>query len=222
MTSAARKRTEPVAGAAAFLPVRRTLPTLAAAAASCKGCDLYKRATQTVFGEGPRRARVVMVGEEPGNDEDLQGHVFVGPAGRVLDESLAAAGIDRGAVYLTNAVKHFKWEPKGKRRLHKKPTQREIWACKPWLEAELACLKPEAVVCLGATAATSLLGNEVRVTRQRGQLLAAEDRTDRDGHRASGVALARTHARRASPSAQGFRARSEAPQQGAQRRFRVV
>jgi DNA polymerase len=174
MTSAARKRTEPAEGAAAFLPARRTLPTLAAAAAGCKGCDLYKRATQTVFGEGPRRARVVMVGEEPGNDEDLQGHVFVGPAGRVLSESLAAAGIDRDAVYLTNAVKHFKWEPKGKRRLHKKPTQREIWACKPWLEAELACLKPEAVVCLGATAATSLLGIKVRVTQQRGQLLAAE------------------------------------------------
>jgi uracil-DNA glycosylase len=174
MTSAARKRTEPAESAAAFLPARRTLPTLAAAAASCKGCELYKHATQTVFGEGPRRARVVMVGEEPGNDEDLQGHVFVGPAGRVLSESLEAAGIDRDSVYLTNAVKHFKWEPKGKRRLHKKPTQREIWACKPWLEAELAVLKPEAVVCLGATAAASLLGNKVRVTQQRGQLLAAE------------------------------------------------
>jgi len=174
MTGAARARTAPAEGAAAFLPERRTLKLLAAAAASCKGCALYERATQTVFGEGPRSARVVMVGEEPGNDEDLQGHVFVGPAGRVLDEALAAAGIDRAAVYLTNAVKHFKWEPKGKRRLHKKPTQREIWACKPWLEAELACLKPAAVVCLGATAATSLLGNKVRVTQRRGQLLAAE------------------------------------------------
>ena len=117
------------------MPTRGGLPVLAHAAQGCRGCGLWERATQTVFGEGPARARVVLVGEQPGNDEDLQGAPFVGPAGRVLDEGLRAAGIVREDVYVTNAVKHFKWEPKGKRRLHKKPTQREIWACRPWLAA---------------------------------------------------------------------------------------
>ena len=151
------------------MPTRGGLPVLAHAAQGCRGCGLWERATQTVFGEGPARARVVLVGEQPGNDEDLQGAPFVGPAGRVLDEGLRAAGIVREDVYVTNAVKHFKWEPKGKRRLHKKPTQREIWACRPWLDAELRAIKPKAVLCLGATAAQSLLGPAVRVTEQRGK-----------------------------------------------------
>jgi len=151
------------------MPERRTLATLREAAAGCRGCDLYKRGTQTVFGEGRVRARIMMVGEQPGNDEDLAGQPFVGPAGRVLDRALAAVGIPREDVYVTNVVKHFKWEPRGKRRIHAKPNQMEIGACLPWLQAELDVVKPDAVVCLGATAAQALLGPRFRVTKERGR-----------------------------------------------------
>jgi uracil-DNA glycosylase family protein len=159
--------------AADFLPERRSLPALREAAARCRGCHLWTRGTQTVFGEGPRRARVMMVGEQPGNDEDLAGKPFVGPAGRVLDKALEAAGIARGDVYVTNVVKHFKWEPKGKRRIHAKPNQMEISACLPWLEAELDIIKPVVLVCLGATAAQALLGPKFRVTKHRGEWIPA-------------------------------------------------
>ena len=155
--------------AADFLPKHRSLPSLREAAATCRGCTLWMRGTQTVFGEGPRRARVMLVGEQPGNDEDLAGKPFVGPAGRILDRALEAAGIDRGDVYVSNVVKHFKWEPKGKRRIHAKPNQMEIAACLPWLEAELDIVKPAVLVCLGATAAQALLGPKFRVTKQRGE-----------------------------------------------------
>jgi len=141
------------------------------AAADCQGCDLWERGTQTVFGEGARRAEVVFVGEQPGNEEDLSGHPFVGPAGRLLDDALAEAGIDRNGTYVTNVVKHFKWEPRGKRRIHKKPNAHEINSCRPWLEAEIALVKPIVIVCLGATAAQALLGAQFKVTRQRGQFL---------------------------------------------------
>jgi len=164
----------PATGSAAdFLPARRTLPALRAAAASCRGCPLWARGTQTVFGEGPRRARVMLVGEQPGHEEDLAGKPFVGPAGRVLDRALEAAGIARTDVYLTNVVKHFKWVPKGKRRIHAKPNQMEISACLPWLEAELDVIKPVVLVCLGATAAQALLGPKFRVTKQRGEWVQA-------------------------------------------------
>ncbi len=152
------------------------LPTLAVLreqAAGCRACDLWKRGTQTVFGEGPRRAKVMFVGEQPGNDEDLCGRPFVGPAGKLFDKCLAEAGIDRNAVYVTNAVKHFKWEPRGKRRIHAKPNLREITACRPWLDAEIAMVKPQAIVCLGATAAQALIGRAFRVTRHRGELIAS-------------------------------------------------
>jgi len=159
----------PATGSATdFLPERRTLPALRAAAAACRGCPLWARGTQTVFGEGPRRARVMLVGEQPGHEEDLAGKPFVGPAGRVLDRALEAAGIARTDVYVTNVVKHFKWVPKGKRRIHAKPNQMEIAACLPWLEAELDVIKPVVLVCLGATAAQALLGPKFRVTKQRG------------------------------------------------------
>jgi len=143
------------------------------AARSCRNCELWKHATQTVFGEGPARAPIMLVGEQPGNDEDLSGHPFVGPAGKLLDRALEDAGIDRQHVYVTNVVKHFKWEPRGKRRIHKKPRQSEIDACRPWLEDELAIVKPAALVCLGATAAQALLGRTFRVTAQRGTLVAS-------------------------------------------------
>jgi uracil-DNA glycosylase family protein len=156
-------------GAAAFLPDRRTLPALARAAQSCTGCDLYKRATQAVMGEGPRSAWAFFIGEQPGDQEDLTGKPFVGPAGKVLDEALAEARIPREEVYITNAVKHFKWEPRGQRRIHQKPTLGEVRACRPWLEAELAIVEPRVIVCLGATAAQSLLGNQFRITRDHGQ-----------------------------------------------------
>jgi uracil-DNA glycosylase len=159
-------------GAEEFLPQgSKSLTALRRASASCRGCDLYERATQTVFGAGDDRARVMMVGEQPGDREDIEGLPFVGPAGRLLDESLAEAGIERRKVYLTNAVKHFKWEPKGKTRLHKKPSSREIAACAPWLMAEIRAIEPEIIVCLGATAAQALLGSQFRVTRQRGRVL---------------------------------------------------
>jgi DNA polymerase len=145
-----------------------TLRTLAAAARECRGCDLYRDATQTVFGEGIPGAEVVLVGEQPGDREDLEGRPFVGPAGRLLDEALAEAGIERDGVYLTNVVKHFKFEPRGKRRIHRKPDLHEQAACLPWLEAELEQIHPTALVLLGATAAQAVLGREFRVTRQRG------------------------------------------------------
>jgi DNA polymerase len=154
---------------AAPIPDKLTLPALRAAAAGCKACHLWKLGTQTVFGEGSATARVMMVGEQPGDKEDLQGRPFVGPAGGILDKALAAAGIDRNDVYVTNIVKHFKWEPRGKRRLHKKPNALEISACRPWLEAEIKVVKPEVVVLLGATAAQGIMGNQFRVTKQRGQ-----------------------------------------------------
>jgi DNA polymerase len=139
----------------------------------CRGCDLYKRATQTVFGQGRPDARVVLIGEQPGHEEDLAGRPFVGPAGRLLDQALEAASIARDDVYVSNVVKHFKWEPRGKRRIHAKPAPAEIAACLPWLEAELDLVKAEVVVCLGATAAQALLGPRFRVTKQRGQWLSA-------------------------------------------------
>jgi uracil-DNA glycosylase len=155
-----------------FVPTTRlTMSTLREASRGCRGCPLFRHATQTVFGEGRRGARIVLVGEQPGNDEDLQGHPFVGPAGRVLDEGLEAAGIDRGDAYVTNVVKHFKWEPKGKRRIHKKPNAREISACLPWLDKEIELIKPHVLVCLGATAAQALLGRDFKVTVQRGKVL---------------------------------------------------
>ncbi len=160
--------------AAVFIPSRPTLPKLQEAAAGCTACDLYKRGTQTVFGDGPRSAEVMLVGEQPGDKEDLAGEPFVGPAGQLLDRALVAAGIDRKNVYVTNVVKHFKWEARGKRRIHKKPNLSEIAACKPWLEAELGVVKPNAVVCLGATAAQALLGKGFRVTEERGRFVESD------------------------------------------------
>ena len=157
--------------AAPLVPARPTLPALRTAAAGCKACDLWKRGTQTVFGEGARKAQVMFVGEQPGNDEDLAGRPFVGPAGKLLDRALEEAGIDRGQAYVTNVVKHFKWEPRGKRRIHSKPDVVEITACLPWLQAEIAVVHPEAVVCLGSTAAQALLGRKFRVTQQRGEFV---------------------------------------------------
>jgi uracil-DNA glycosylase family protein len=151
-----------------LIPERPTLPKVRDAAATCKACDLWRSGTQTVFGEGAVDATVMFVGEQPGNDEDVAGRPFVGPAGRVLDEALDAAGIDRTQTYVTNAVKHFKWEPRGKRRIHQKPNWAEMTACRPWLETEIELVKPKVVVCLGATAAQSLLGRQFRVTKQRG------------------------------------------------------
>lgn len=159
--------------AAPLIPAQATLPILRTAAAGCKACDLWKLGTQTVFGEGSGNASVMMVGEQPGDKEDIQGHPFVGPAGLVLDKALAAAGIDRKEVYVTNIVKHFKWEPRGKRRLHKKPNALEISACRPWLEAEINVTKPQVVVLLGATAAQGILGRTFRVTQHRGEWLEA-------------------------------------------------
>jgi uracil-DNA glycosylase len=153
-----------------FVPASRSLKTLRAASLTCRGCPLWRTGTQTVFGEGPTKARVIMVGEQPGDREDLEGRPFVGPAGRLLDQALVAAGIDRGDVYVTNSVKHFKWEPMGKRRLHKKPSAREIAACRPWLNAEFEALEPDVVVALGATAAQNLMGATFRVTQSRGKV----------------------------------------------------
>lgn len=152
-----------------FLPARKSLSALAEAAEHCRGCDLYLQATQSVFGEGLKSSRLVMIGEQPGDEEDRQGKPFVGPAGRVLDEALEEAGIDRLDVYVTNAVKHFKWEPRGKRRLHKKPSAREVQACHPWLQSELEAIEPEGIVCLGAVAARALLGRSFRITTDRGR-----------------------------------------------------
>jgi uracil-DNA glycosylase family protein len=154
-----------------LIPPRPTLTSLKNAAAGCKACDLWEKGTQTVFGEGGRRARVMFVGEQPGNEEDLSGQPFVGPAGRLLDSALEEAGIDRKQTYVTNVVKHFKWEPRGKRRIHKKPNATEIAACRPWLQAEIAVVKPDVIVALGATAAQALIGPQFRVTKQRGEFI---------------------------------------------------
>jgi uracil-DNA glycosylase len=155
--------------ATAYLPDTRSLPKLREAAAVCHGCDLWRAATQTVFGAGTRNADVMFVGEQPGDQEDQQGEPFVGPAGRMLDKALDEVGIDRTRVYVTNAVKHFKWQPRGKRRIHQKPNWAEMTACRPWLDAEIAAVAPRVLVCLGATAAQSLLGRQFRVTKQRGE-----------------------------------------------------
>lgn len=165
---AKRKRPE---SADLLIPARPTIPALQKAAKDCQACDLWQRGTQTVFGEGERDAKAIFVGEQPGDKEDLEGKPFVGPAGGLLDKALVEAGIDRAKVYVTNAVKHFKWEPRGKRRIHKKPNAAEIAACRPWLDAEIAALKPKIVVCLGATAAQALLGREFRVTQHRGEFV---------------------------------------------------
>src|SRR5438132_13104193 len=167
----ARKSTSEAVSALQFLPARVSLPALREAARSCQGCPLYQNATQTVFGQGRRSARVFLIGEQPGNDEDLQGKPFVGPAGGILDQGLASAGIERSDAYVTNVVKHFKWVPKGKRRMHKTPSAREIAACLPWLEKEIELIKPEVLVCLGATASKTLLGRDFKVSVQRGQLV---------------------------------------------------
>ncbi|HWG55904.1 MAG TPA: UdgX family uracil-DNA binding protein [Gaiellaceae bacterium] len=156
------------ATAAVFLPERLSLESLREAAAGCTACPLHISGTQTVFGEGARDARVLLLGEQPGDKEDLEGRPFVGPAGRLLDEALEEAGIDRSAAYVTNAVKHFKWQPRGKRRIHQKPNAGELAACRPWLEAELEVVRPDALVLLGATAAQAMLGRGFRVTRDRG------------------------------------------------------
>ncbi len=155
--------------AAPLVPERPSLPKLREAAAGCTACDLYKTGTQTVFGEGARSAEALFVGEQPGDQEDRAGKPFVGPAGRLLDEALEDAGIDRTQVYVTNVVKHFKWVARGKRRIHQKPNWQEVAACRPWLDAELAVVEPRVLVCLGATAAQALLGRQFRVTKERGR-----------------------------------------------------
>ncbi len=156
-------------GAAEFVPANANLKKLREALPHCKGCDLYKSATQAVFGEGPAKARIVLIGEQPGDQEDRTGRPFVGPAGEVLNRALHEAGIRRGDVYVTNAVKHFSFEERGRRRIHRTPRQSEVTACHPWLEAEVAAIEPEVVVCLGATAAKALLGAQFRLTVDRGK-----------------------------------------------------
>jgi len=161
----------PIHNAAELIPNRPTLSKVRDAARQCRACHLWKLGTQTVFGEGGAHARLMFVGEQPGNEEDLAGHPFVGPAGKLLDRALADAGIDRAVVYVTNVVKHFKWEPRGKRRIHKKPNAAEIAACRPWLDTEIELVKPCAIVCLGATAAQALISPSFRITQDRGQLI---------------------------------------------------
>ena len=167
-------RTATTGSAADFFPERLSLPALREAAAGCRGCDLWRLGTQTVFGEGELHADVMFVGEQPGDYEDRAGRPFVGPAGKLLDEALEVAGIDRTKTYVTNAVKHFKWQARGKRRIHQKPNWAEMAACRPWLEAELAVVKPRVLVLLGATAAQTLLGRQFRVTQHRGELVESE------------------------------------------------
>jgi DNA polymerase len=157
--------------AAPLIPARPTLTKLREVAADCTACHLWKLGTQTVFGEGRSKSLIMMVGEQPGDKEDLSGRPFVGPAGTLLDQALEEAGIDRAAVYVTNVVKHFKWEPRGKRRIHKKPNAGEITACRPWLDSEIQVVKPRVIICLGATAAQALLGPKFRVTVQRGSFI---------------------------------------------------
>jgi len=168
----ARRGEKAQAGTAApLVPPRPTLQSLRQSAAGCRACPLWKTGTQTVFGEGSAHAKVIFVGEVPGNDEDLAGRPFVGPSGKLLDRVLEEVGIDRDEIYVTNAVKHFKWEPAGKRRIHKKPNAREIAACRPWLDAEIELIRPTVIVCLGATAAQVLLGKDFRVSQRRGELI---------------------------------------------------
>ena len=155
-------------------PNTSNLSEVREASRECTACHLYKRATQTVFGEGPKNAPIMLVGEQPGDYEDVAGKPFVGPAGKIMDRALEEAGIDRSHVYVTNAVKHFKWEPRGKRRIHKKPNSREIAACRPWLEAEMRLVKPQLVVCLGSTAGQAFFGPSFRVTRERGKVLSSK------------------------------------------------
>jgi len=155
-------------------PESSSLTEVRKASLGCTSCHLYRRATQTVFGEGPKHATIMLVGEQPGDYEDVAGKPFVGPAGKIMDQALEEAGIDRKQIYVTNAVKHFKWEPRGKRRIHKKPNSREIAACRPWLEAELRIVRPKLLLCLGATAAQAIFGPSFRVTRERGKLLSSE------------------------------------------------
>jgi uracil-DNA glycosylase len=159
------------ADASAYLPAELTLPSLQEAARGCRGCPLWERGTQTVFGEGQQGAALMVVGEQPGNEEDLSGLPFVGPAGRLLDAALQAAGIDRHRAYVTNAVKHFKWEPRGKKRIHQKPNAGEVRACSPWLHAEIATVRPRAILCMGTTAAQALLGRGFKVTAHRGEVV---------------------------------------------------
>ena len=160
-----------VQSAAPLIPPKPTQQKVRDAAAGCKACDLWKLGKQTVFGEGAKAAKIMFVGEQPGFQEDIEGHPFVGPAGKMLDKALVEAGIDREKTYVTNVVKHFKWRPKGKRHMHEKPNAAEIAACRPWLDAEIELLKPDVIVCLGATAAQALLGKDFRVTKQRGQFV---------------------------------------------------
>jgi len=174
MEASARRSGGPDDHSLAQPPDTDSLKKLKDAACACKACPLWKNATQTVFGEGPRDAKLVLLGEQPGDAEDLSGHAFVGPAGKLLDEALKEAGIERSEVYVTNAVKHFKWEPRGKRRIHQKPGAREIASCKPWFEAEMRLLKPRVLVCLGATATQAVFGSAVKVTKDRGELLASD------------------------------------------------
>jgi uracil-DNA glycosylase len=158
-----------MSSAAEFLPPSRSLKALEEAVQGCRGCELYKDATQAVFGEGRKSAELMLVGEQPGDKEDLEGEPFVGPAGRLLDRALEEAGIDRSAAYVTNAVKHFKWKPRGKRRLHQAPRAGEIEACKPWLQAEIEAIKPRALLAMGATATRSLFGSKFKVLKDRGR-----------------------------------------------------
>jgi uracil-DNA glycosylase len=162
---------EETSGADALIPESPTLPKLREAAANCRACPLWKGGTQTVFGEGLKRARLMLIGEQPGDREDIEGHPFVGPAGRILDKALEQAGIERGDAYVTNVVKHFRWKPKGKRRIHQTPRAEEIRACAPWLEAELDVVDPEVLVCLGATAVKAVIGSKARVMKDHGQFL---------------------------------------------------
>ncbi|MBV8517191.1 MAG: UdgX family uracil-DNA binding protein [Acidobacteria bacterium] len=163
-----------VVTAAPLIPPSPTLTKLRTVAAECKACDLWKTGTQTVFGEGRPSSLIMFVGEQPGDKEDLSGKPFVGPAGALLDKSLEEAGIDRAKVYVTNVVKHFKWEPRGKRRIHKKPNAVEITACRPWLQAEIRVIKPRAIICLGSTAAQAIIGPKFRVSTQRAQFVESE------------------------------------------------
>jgi uracil-DNA glycosylase len=169
--TAARGPQPEAPGAGAFLPPRRTVASLRRAARECRGCDLWSRATQTVFGEGPAKADLFLIGEQPGDREDRAGQPFVGPAGRILDQALERAGIARERAYVTNAVKHFKWEERGKRRIHQRPSRREVTACGPWLAAELEAVRPRVVVLMGAVAAGAVMGTDFRVTRERGRVL---------------------------------------------------
>jgi DNA polymerase len=169
-----RKPKQPERSARDYLPKRKTLPNMRAAIESCRGCDLYKQATHAVFGEGPASAQCIMIGEQPGNDEDLQGKPFVGPAGRVLNKALTEVGIQHERVYITNAVKHFKHEFRGNRRLHRSPNRAEAAACRPWLEQELRIIKPKVVVCLGVSAAQSLLNRKIVLRDERGRFFQSE------------------------------------------------